>query len=416
MSTSRDLRKGAEGRERSSLDPLENRAVRLASIDIFRGLTMMVMIFVNDLSSVKGLPWWTYHMPAEANFMTYVDMVFPAFLFIVGMSIPLAIRRRLSKGDTPLRLWGHVIARSLSLVILGLALANADKVDRKFTGVNESVWGGLFLTGAILFWNIYPSPSKHQAIFKALKWLGFILMAAMFVIFRRRTEDGQAAWLDISYWEILGLIGWTYLAVCILYIPTRKWRWAPPAWLVALLGLNIISSAHWIRFSEDLPFYLWPFNTGAFGLIVMAGVVTSAIMLSAEFSITPRQRSLCAAAFAVVLLIAGYFLTPLGISKIRATPTWCLYSAGSSVLIFLLLYWICDVRKKTGWAAIVWPAGANTLLTYLLPDLYYFALGEIAILDEWHSGWPGVAKSIIFTLVILGISSVLTRWKLRMQL
>ena len=72
-------------------------APRLASIDIFRGLTMVVMIFVNDLADVRGLPWWNYHMKADIDAMTYVDMVFPFFLFIVGLSIPLAIRQRLKK-------------------------------------------------------------------------------------------------------------------------------------------------------------------------------------------------------------------------------------------------------------------------------------------------------------------------------
>src|SRR5271154_1551042 len=54
---------------------------RIASIDIFRGLTMLVMIFVNDLGEVRGLPWWTYHAHAQQDLMTYVDMVFPFFLF-----------------------------------------------------------------------------------------------------------------------------------------------------------------------------------------------------------------------------------------------------------------------------------------------------------------------------------------------
>jgi len=54
---------------------------RLASIDIFRGLTMVVMIFVNELASVHGLPWWTYHAPGRVDAMTYVDMVYPFFLF-----------------------------------------------------------------------------------------------------------------------------------------------------------------------------------------------------------------------------------------------------------------------------------------------------------------------------------------------
>jgi hypothetical protein len=51
---------------------------RLASIDIFRGLTMTVMILVNELAGIKGLPWWNYHMKANIDFITYVDMVFPS--------------------------------------------------------------------------------------------------------------------------------------------------------------------------------------------------------------------------------------------------------------------------------------------------------------------------------------------------
>ena len=105
----------------SAVDPLvpPSRPARVVSIDIFRGLTMLLMIFVNDLASVKGLPWWNYHMPARANFMTYVDMVFPGFLFIVGMSIPLAIRARLAKDPSLPKLWLHIGARSLSLLVPG---------------------------------------------------------------------------------------------------------------------------------------------------------------------------------------------------------------------------------------------------------------------------------------------------------
>ena len=73
---------------------------RIASIDVFRGLTMMVMIFVNDLSDVRGLPWWTYHAHMQWNVMTYVDMVFPFFLFIVGMSMPIAIAGRLKRNPS----------------------------------------------------------------------------------------------------------------------------------------------------------------------------------------------------------------------------------------------------------------------------------------------------------------------------
>ncbi len=278
---------------------------RVASIDIFRGLTILVMIFVNDLAGVKDLPWWTYHLPGNVNGMTYVDMVFPFFLFIVGISLPLAVRHRLSKNGSIASLWVHILARSFALVVLGIALANGEKVDALRTGVNGNVWLLLTLVGAILFWNVYPRSDKYRTLFKGMKAAGLLLMVAMFAIFRRTGTDGHAAWLDFSYWEILGLIGWTYLAVSILYIPTRRWRWAPLAWLVFLVALNAASIARWITFTSKLPYYFWPWNTGCFCLLTMAGIVTSTIFLSDSLAATAKQKALWAFAFASALFLAG---------------------------------------------------------------------------------------------------------------
>ena len=66
------------------------------------------MVFVNELASIKDVPQWMKHMPADADAMTFVDLVFPAFLFIVGMSIPFALQQRLNKGDSFLQLQGHI--------------------------------------------------------------------------------------------------------------------------------------------------------------------------------------------------------------------------------------------------------------------------------------------------------------------
>jgi predicted acyltransferase len=404
------------GAQREMAAPSKAVQPRVASVDIFRGLTILVMIFVNDVAGVKGLPWWTYHLPANVNGMTYVDMVFPFFLFIVGISLPLSVRHRLSKSNSMARLWGHIVARSFALIVLGIALANGEKTDAHLTGVSGNIWLLLTLLGAILFWNIYPRSDRHKTLFKAMKLAGLVLMAAMFAIFRRAGKDGHAAWLDFGYWEILGLIGWTYLAVSILYIPMRRWRWSPLAWLVCLVTLNAVSLAHWITFSAKLPYYFWPWNTGCFCLLTMAGIVTSTIFLSDTLAATPKQKALWAMVFSAALFLAGWLLTPLGISKIRATPTWGLYSAGAATFAFLALYWICDVRKHVRWAALVKPAGSNTLLTYLLPDLFFVTLGSLAWLNPWGHGWQGVLQSLVFTFVILGISAVLTRYKLRMQL
>ncbi len=69
---------------------------RIASVDALRGLVILLMIFVNDVAGVKTAPAWLKHVSAGADGMTLPDMVFPAFLFIMGMSIPLALGRALA--------------------------------------------------------------------------------------------------------------------------------------------------------------------------------------------------------------------------------------------------------------------------------------------------------------------------------
>jgi len=401
--------------------PTTLKAPRVASVDIFRGLTMIVMIFVNDLAEVKGLPWWTYHAPGKVDAMTYVDMVFPAFLFILGMAIPLAVEQRLRKDPSHPRLWLHVFLRSLSLLVLGLILANAGAGDPALIHMPKHIWALLALTGAILFWMVYPKDDGRRTLYNVLRYSGLALMVVMFAIFRHTTKDGSVTWIRYAYPEILGLLAFAYLTTCILYIPTRRWRWAPFAWFVALTAFCAFCAAHWIEFPRHLGLYVWPFGSGSDTLISMAGVATSILFIGEQSRHWPTFRSKLtyALAFAAIVLVAGYFLTPLGISKIRATPTWSLYCVGSSILIFTLLYYICDIHQKRRWAAFSSAPGSNTLLTYLLPDLWYFILGALGI--TWfrtHLAWGfiGIIRSIVFTAAIVVIATLLTRWKFRLQL
>jgi heparan-alpha-glucosaminide N-acetyltransferase len=211
--------------------------------------------------------------------------------------------------------------------------------------------------------------------------------------------------------------------VADLYIPTRRWRWASPAWLILLVALCIGSAARLITFPEHLSLYAWPFGNGAHVSLVMAGVLTSQIFFGLDPGGTDRNSAkdatLWAVALALLALAAGWLSAPLGISKIRATPAWALWNIGAAVLVFTLLYWICDRQRLTAWASLFRPAGSNTLLTYLLPDLWAFAFGALGItyLDtHFDFGWAGVAKSIVFTLVMLAIAWVLTHARLRLQL
>jgi heparan-alpha-glucosaminide N-acetyltransferase len=393
---------------------------RVLSIDIFRGLTIAVMIFVNELAEVRGLPWWTYHAHGNQDVMTYVDMVFPFFLFIVGMSIPLSVGQRLRRDPSVARLWLHVLLRSFSLLVLGLILANAELGDDVRMGMDRSAWALLGLAGASLYLNVYPKSSRWVKYARPLRIIGLITVAVAFLIFRRTTDNGRAAWIDFSYPEILGLIAFAYIAAALLYIPTRRWKWAAPAGLALMLALNIGSTARILTFPGRLSTYEWPFGNGAHVALVMAGIVTAQIFFGLRQAPPPAKTATkTAIAFGSLALAAGYLAAPLGISKIRATPAWTLWNIGAAVLAFSVLYWICDQRRNTRWAAFVHPAGANTLLTYLLPDYFYFALGALDftwLARHMNDGWHGVLRSVVFTLLMLGLASLLTRSRVRLQL
>ncbi len=395
---------------------------RILSIDIFRGLTMLLMIFVNDLSSVRGLPRWTYHAHTNEDFMTYVDVVFPAFLFVLGLALPLAIDRRLRKDPSLAHLVGHILLRTFALLVFGLILANTDAGNSTLMhGLNTDVWGVIALFGAILIWAVYPRGSRYTGLFRGLRLLGVVLVTLMAAIFRRTARDGSTAWINVSYPEILGLIGLTYLSVSLLYLLTRRWSWAPLVWLAAFTLFCCASASRLILFPDRSSMWVWPLSNGSMAAIAMAGVFTSSLFfgpLTAKLR-SPNARIIAGIAFALLSALIGLIAAPLGISKNRGTPTWSLWSIALSVLVFTLLYWICDVRRHTSWAAFIRPAGSNTLLTYLIPDLVYFAIAATATTwfrTHFSVGFPGVARACLFTALMLGAAAIFTRARVRLQL
>src|ERR1044072_6572009 len=103
-----------------------DRPPRVASLDLVRGLDVWLMLFVNEMAGVRATPLFLRHMPASADGMTVTDVVFPAFLFITGMAIPLALGARLSRGDSRAAVWRHVLARTGVLLFLRVLMINAE--------------------------------------------------------------------------------------------------------------------------------------------------------------------------------------------------------------------------------------------------------------------------------------------------
>src|SRR6185369_13383580 len=98
---------------------------RFASVDALRGFVMFMMIFVNDLAGAPTeiVPDWMRHFHGKSG-MTFVDLVFPAFLFIVGMSIPFGLGSRLAKGESAGKVLLHVLGRTAGLLTIGIMMVN----------------------------------------------------------------------------------------------------------------------------------------------------------------------------------------------------------------------------------------------------------------------------------------------------
>src|SRR4026207_591178 len=113
---------------------------RITSIDILRALTMVLMIFVNDLWSLKNIPAWLEHVERGVDGIGLADVVFPAFLFIVGLSLPFAIDNRRKKGDSEWQLLTHVLARTIALLVMGVFLVNGETINAPAMGIPKWLW------------------------------------------------------------------------------------------------------------------------------------------------------------------------------------------------------------------------------------------------------------------------------------
>jgi len=122
------------------------------AVDVFRALTMMLMIFVNDLWTLTAVPQWLLHVPANVDGLGLSDVIFPAFLFIVGLSIPFAIKNRWAKGDTNLSILTHVLSRSLALLVMGVFHVNLEMYQPELALLSKPVWQLLLTLSFFLIW------------------------------------------------------------------------------------------------------------------------------------------------------------------------------------------------------------------------------------------------------------------------
>ncbi len=394
---------------------ISSKATRIQSIDIVRGMTILVMIFVNDVHGIKELPWWTYHIPPGEQGITYVDVVYPAFLMMMGMSIPLAFRRRLAMGDSQVKILLHTVVRGLCLVAMGILVMNGREIDAEASGVSRAAWNSLMLVGVILFFIKYPeTDGNKKTLFLILRWGGLAMVLVLMFFFRRK-EGEEILWFDPRNSSILGGLGFSYISCGILYMLLGDKIWKLAAAFVFLVLLNVGMKAGVLEFVRSWPSLLWPFRSGSAASITMSGVIMSMIIFDDGVAKSLEEKFKWGISYVVLLFVAGWALLPFGLAKIGGTPSWCLLSAGFTGIIFIFVYWLVDVKGVSSWAAFLKPAGSNPLLVYLMPDIYY------ALFRTFHRsiamvGWVGVWRPIALTALILIIATILTRKNVKMQL
>lgn len=304
---------------------------RLTSLDAFRGLTIAGMILVNNPGS-----WSHIYAPlrhAEWHGWTPTDLIFPFFLFIVGVSVPFSFGKRLKRGDSKVTLFRHILRRSVVLFALGLFMAAYPRFDFE----NLRIMGVLQRIGLV-----------------------YLFAASSFLVFERRARAWFVVILLLGYWALLTFVpvpgygagdlspdGNLGAYLDRLVFGHRLWQgtWDPegllstlPAVATTLLG---IFTGEWIR-SDRSP------ETKSWGL-ALGGVVG--------------------------LLLGLIWNMGFPINKALWTSSYVLFTAGAGLVLLALFFWIMEVRGWKGWAQPFVVYGMNAIAVFVASGLVAKQMG-----------------------------------------
>jgi heparan-alpha-glucosaminide N-acetyltransferase len=395
---------------------------RLDSLDAFRGLVILTMTFVNYLAGIKGIPAWAKHMPDKQDGYTFVDLVFPGFLFAAGVAIPFAFKKRMDRGESLLALVARVVWRSAALIFVGVIMVNAEETfSEKATPMSPDLWFLLAMLGVIGLWSRFPNEKAagRQKYFFALRVVSALVLAYLLVIFRSKSSGGGVGWLQHSWWGIVGLIGWAYLTCSLAYLAFRGSS-------VALMGALGFMIAVYIGDKHGVLDWLGPLGSfvsigellGTTSGSVMIGVLVGNALLGASRTVGGRVRfMLC---FGTGLYLAGILIRPLhGIIKNDTTDAYTLVAGGICCLVFLVVYLVLDVLKFRPLAVVFGPVGQNALLAYMLPAVLENAfnlMGKGDLLFPYSSGVTGAINCAVLAVGVAIITWIATKRGMRLTL
>jgi len=389
---------------------------RIASIDVLRAVTMFLMLWVNDFPTLTNVPKWLRHANYNEDYLGFSDIIFPLFLFIVGLSIPLAIEYRIKIGKSVISNLKHITIRAVSLIIIGIYMVNYETGNSNSMLISISYWCILMAFAVFLIWINWsksPIPLKWH---NYLKGFGFLLLLFLAIIYKGGTDGTE--WMTTQWWGILGLIGWAYFINALVYLFANR-----SLKLMVILFI-IFSSLQLLHAFEILPksnSILSIFNTiygGTIPAFTTAGIIATLLYKK----IANKNEFIIFGIFSLIsifFIAYGFATKPYwGISKLQGTPAWSGISIGIGFFLFYLFHYIVDVKGKVNWAKIIEPAGTATLTCYLIPYFYYpiRVITGFRLPDFYNSGTMGLLISLIYALLVVLFTGFLARKGFKLKL
>ena len=351
---------------------------RLLSLDILRGLTIAFMIMVNN--STSGA--WSQMQHADWSGFTATDLVFPTFLFVVGVSIVFSTETRLRRGDSRAKLAGHAVRRGVILFLLGV-----------------------FINGFPHF------HLQHWRIYGVLQRIAvcYLIVALLYLWDRRMwTKVVLLVLLLVGYWALVRLV-----PVPGAGVPGRDVTFLDKDQnIVAWVDRQLMPGHLYEEFTDENPRN--PHNTrdpeGLLSDIPAIGTTLLGLLTGLWLRkwLPARIKTLGLVGGAAACLAVGYFWSAwFPLNKKMWTSSYVLFAAGWSLLLLALVYWAMEQRGwgQKGWSkALVWPwlvFGSNAIVAFVIGDELYVLLAQIHFTD---GGKPSNPLRYVFQHVFMHIA------------
>ncbi len=360
---------------------------RLVSLDVLRGLTIMLMTIVNNPGD-----WGHVYAPllhAEWHGCTPTDLVFPTFLFIVGVSVVFASPNK-DSGPSAIQKIG---TRTLRIFCLGLFLSFWSKINIGGTEGLALLALRLAFTLLIviaLFSEYHP---KRQ----------FYVALAVFVSMMTAAFGGFSDFETVRIPGVLQRIAVVYLIISLLYLHSG-WQAQALTGLLLLVGYWAIMTlipvpgmgtpnldkgtniAAWLD-NLLLPGHLWVTSKtwdpeGILSTLPaiatgIAGLLTGAL-LRANLSVTEKWRYLfIGGVLGIAAGLAWHVVFPM--NKALWTSSFVLYTAGIALAVLAILYFFIDVKGVNGWTKLFVIFGVNPMVVFFFSGIIPRVLSSIKV-------------------------------------